>query len=135
MHNILHDGFLEDLPPALRITDQQQRGILAAMAVSDAPVHVIHALVGCGKSTVLHCIVALYAKRHARMVDSGLVFALRARTRRRELLQALLHNQALQPRQATGSASLWPAGSTATRRASKKIVLAIPEPSRLLPVD
>ena len=38
LHNIVHDGFLEDLPPNLRIIDQQQRGILAAMAVSDAPV-------------------------------------------------------------------------------------------------
>ena len=70
MHNIFREGFLEDLPPALRIIDQQQRGILAAMAVSDAPVHVTHALAGCGKSTVLQCLVALYAARHVRMLDS-----------------------------------------------------------------
>ena len=104
MINIFHDGFFEDLPPALRIIDQQQRGILAAMAVSDAPVHVTHALAGCGKSTVLQCTVALYAKRHARMVDSeagsqALVLVLRTRTLRHEFLQALLQNKALQPGQ------------------------------------
>ena len=102
--NIFHDGFLEDLPPALRIIDQQQRGMLAAMAVSDAPVHVIHALAGCGKPTVLQCLVALYAARHARMLDSEagsrvLVVVLRARTLRHEFLQALLQSQVLQPGQ------------------------------------
>ena len=49
----IHDGVLEALPPALQIIDQQQRGILTAMAKSNAPVHVIHALAGCSKSTVL----------------------------------------------------------------------------------
>ena len=104
MRSIFHDGFFEDLPPALRIIDQQLRGILAAKAVSDAPAHVTHALAGCGKSTVLQCLVALYAARHARMLDSEagshvLVFVLRARALRREFLQALLQAQVLQPGQ------------------------------------
>ena len=104
MRKIFREGCLEESPPALRVIDQQQRGMLAAMVVSDAPVHVTHALAGCGKSTVLQRIVALYAKRHARMVGSEagshvLVFALRARTLRHELLHALLQNQALQPGQ------------------------------------
>ena len=73
------------------------------MAVSDAPVHVTHALAGV-KSTVLQCTVALYAKRHARMVDSeagshALVLVLRTRTLRHEFLQALLQTKALQPGQ------------------------------------
>ena len=59
LHRIFHDGFFEDLPPALKIIDQQQQGILAAMAASHAPVHVTRALAGCGKSTVLQCLVAL----------------------------------------------------------------------------
>ena len=61
---ILHDGFLNDLPPALRIIDQQQRGILTAMGDSDAPAHVIHALAGCGKSTLLQCLVTLLSLIH-----------------------------------------------------------------------
>ena len=59
MCNILHDGFSEDVPPALRIIGQQPRGILAAMTVSDAPVHVTRALAGCGKSAVLQRLVEL----------------------------------------------------------------------------
>ena len=142
LRNIFHDGFLEDLPRALRTVGQQQRGILAAMAVSDAPVHVTHALAGCGKSTVLQCLVALDAKRNARMLDSEagshvLVFVLRTRTLRHEFLQALLQNQALQPGHVIFGARLpdrlWPARST-TMRPTSKIVLAMPEPSRLLPV-
>ena len=140
MHSTFHGGFFEDLPPALRIIDQQQRGILAAMAVSDAPVHVTHALAGCGKSTVLQCLVALYAKRHARVLDSEagshvLVCVLRVRTLRHELLQALLQNQALQPRQVTGG-RLPLAGALDDDAAYfEKVGLAMPEPSRHLPVD
>ena len=48
LRRVAHDGCLDDLPPAWRRTDEQQRGILAAMADSDAPVHVIHARAGCG---------------------------------------------------------------------------------------
>jgi hypothetical protein len=62
---ILYNGFVDDLPPALQIIDQEQRDILTAMAASDAPVQVIHALAGSGKSTILQCLVALFAKHHA----------------------------------------------------------------------
>ena len=62
---IFYDGFLNDLPPALKTIDQQQRGILTAMADSDAPAHVIHVLAGCGKSALLQCLVALFAAHHA----------------------------------------------------------------------
>ena len=132
------------LPPALRIIDQQQRGLLAAMAVSDALGHVTHALAGCGKSTVLQCLVARYAKRHARMLDSEagsrvLAFVHRTRTLRREFLQTLLHNQALQPGQVIFGGRLadrfLEAGVFDDDAARfQKIVLAMPEPSRLLPV-
>ena len=74
------------------------------MAVSDAPVHVTHALAGCGNSTVLQCLVALYAARHAAVLESEagsrvLVFVFRTRTLRHEFLQTLLRSQALAPGQ------------------------------------
>ena len=104
LRSLYHTNFLEGLPAALRISDQQQRGIAAAMAASDVPGHVIHALAGCGKSIVLQWLVALYAARHARMLDSeagshALAFVLRARTLRHEFLRTLLRNQTLQPGQ------------------------------------
>ena len=83
-------------------TDAQQRGILAAMADSDAPVHVIHARAGCGKPTLLRCLVALVAAHHAALLDSDAgsqarVLAHQTRTWRRELLQTLTRSQVLQP--------------------------------------
>jgi ABC-type dipeptide/oligopeptide/nickel transport system ATPase subunit len=77
------------------------------MAESNSPVHVIHALAGCGKSTVLQCLVALFAAAHAALLSFDLrpaapsdseadlevlVFILRTRTLRHEFLQTLLHN-------------------------------------------
>ena len=47
------------LPTSLRIIDEEQRGILQSIATSESAVHVIHALAGCGKSTVIQCLVAL----------------------------------------------------------------------------
>ena len=112
MRSSVHEGFFEDLPPAWKIVDQQQRGILTAMAKSNAPVHVTHALAGCGKPTVLQCLVALHASHHAAALareaesEAGagadspvLVVLLRTRTLRHEFLQALLRNQALAPEQ------------------------------------
>jgi hypothetical protein len=113
LRKILYDGFLDDLPPALQIIDQEQQDILTAMAASDAPVQVIHALAGSGKSTILQCLVALFAKHHAEQLGleapgaapldseagSVLVFILRTRTMRHKFLQTLMHNQVLQPRQ------------------------------------
>ena len=89
-------------PPALQIIDQEQRAILSNIAQSDAPVQIIHALAGCGKSTILQCIVSLYARRHAALdleaaSSKVLVLTLRTRTLRHEFLQALLHHQILMP--------------------------------------
>ena len=53
MRGAIRDGFFAALPPALKIIDEHQQGILAAIAISSAPVHVTHALAGCGKPTVL----------------------------------------------------------------------------------
>ena len=98
---IFYDGFLNDLPPALKITDQQQRGILTAMGDSDAPVHAIHALAGCGKSTLLQGLVALFAAHHAALGSEAgstvLVFVHRTRMLRHEFLQTLMRSQVLQP--------------------------------------
>ena len=112
MRGAIRDGFFAALPPALTIIDKHQRGILAAIAISSAPVHVIHALAGCGKSTVLQCLVALHASHHAAALareaeseagagagSSVLVVLLRTRTLRHEFLQALLRSQALAPEQ------------------------------------
>ena len=140
--DIFYDGFLDDLPQALQIVDQQQRDILHAMARSNAPVQVIHALAGCGKSTVLQCLVALYAARHATLPDSEagrqvLLFVLRTRTLRHEFLQTLLHNQVLLPEQVIFGGRLpdrFLQAGVLDDDAShfQKLVLSMPVPSRLL---
>ena len=151
LRNIFYDGFFDDLPPALKIIDQQQRDILTAMAESNSPVHVIHALAGCGKSTALQCLVALFAAAHAALLsfeacpaapsDSAglevLVFILRTRTLRREFLQTSLHNDVLQPKQVIFGGRLpdrfLEAGVVDDDAAHfQKIVLSMPEPTRLL---
>ena len=151
MRKILYDGFFDYLPPALPIIDQEQRDILTAMAASDAPVQVIHALAGSGKSTILQCLVALFAKHHAEQLGlealgaapldseagSVLVFILRTRTLRHEFLQTLMHNQVLQPRQVIFGGRLpdrfLEAGVFDDDAAHfQNIVLSMPEPSRLL---
>ena len=151
LRKILYDGFFDDLPPALQIIDQEQRDILTAMAASDAPVQVIHALAGSGKSTILQCLVALFAKHHAEQLGlealgaapldseagSVLVFILRTRTLRHEFLQTLMHNQVLQPRQVIFGGRLpdrfLEAGVFDDDAAHfQNIVLSMPEPSRLL---
>jgi hypothetical protein len=142
---------LDDLPPALQIIDQEQQDILTAMVASDAPVQVIHALAGSNKSTVLQCLVALFAEHHAAQLGleapgaapldseagSVLVFILRTRTLRHELLQTLMHNQVLQPRQVIFGGRLpdrfLEAGVFDDDAAHfQNIVLSMPEPSRLL---
>jgi hypothetical protein len=75
---------------------------MAAIAASDAPVHVIHALAGCGKSAVLQYIVALFAARHSALPDAeagSQMLLLVATTRTLRLLQTLLRNQVLKPAQ------------------------------------
>ena len=140
--DIFYDGFFDELPPALKFIDQQQRDILTRMSVSNAPVHVIHALAGCGKSTVLQCLVALFAAHHAALSDSEagsqvLVFILRTRTLRHEFLQTLMRNQVLKPEQVIFGGRLpdrfLEAGVLDDDAAHfQKIVLLLPEPSRLL---
>jgi hypothetical protein len=88
------------LPTSLRIIDEEQRGILQSIATSESAVHVIHALAGCGKSTVIQCLVALYAAWHARLSPDEqrsevLMVTLRTRTLRHKFLQGMLHHQVL----------------------------------------
>ena len=102
LRDVFYPDFLVNLPPALQIIDQEQRAILSNIAQSDAPVQIIHALAGCGKSAILQCIVALYARRHAGLdleaaSSEVLVLTLRTRTLRHEFLQALLHHHILMP--------------------------------------
>ena len=102
LRDVFYDGFLVDLPPALQMIDQEQRAILSDIARSDSPVQIINALAVCGKSTILQCIISLYASRHAALDSEAantevLVLTLRARTLRHEFLQALLHHLILSP--------------------------------------
>ena len=49
------------LPEKLSFVDAEQWNVLQAISESDAAVHVIHALAGCGKTTLLQCLIHLYA--------------------------------------------------------------------------
>jgi len=108
---VFYPGWERCLPPSLQIIDDEQRAILSSIGDSTAAVHVIHALAGCGKSTILHCLVALYAAHHEQLslADQGsevLMVTLRTRTLRHELLQTLLHDKILKPHQVIFSGSL-----------------------------
>ncbi|MFM7986052.1 MAG: hypothetical protein ACKPKO_42735, partial [Candidatus Fonsibacter sp.] len=84
-----------DLPIPLQIIDAEQRGIRSAIGASNAPVHVIHGLAGCGKSMLLQGLVAIYATHHSRLSDLLLTAGpepLTLQVLRHELLQGLLHN-------------------------------------------
>jgi hypothetical protein len=93
-------GWETRLPTSLQIIDEEQRAILNSISESTAAVHVIHALAGCGKSTVIQCLVALYAAWHDDLTlkEKGsevLMVTLRTRTLRHEFLQGLLHHNVL----------------------------------------
>ncbi|MFM7979442.1 MAG: AAA family ATPase [Candidatus Fonsibacter sp.] len=78
-----------------QIIDTEQRDILSAIGTSNAPVHVIHGLAGCGKSMLLQCLVAIYATRHSLLsaADRGAAtILLRLQALHHEFLQWLLHN-------------------------------------------
>jgi hypothetical protein len=62
LQEVFYTNWVRDLPPSLKIIDDQQQAVLNAIGRSGAAVHVIHALAGCGKSTVLQCLVFLYAR-------------------------------------------------------------------------
>ena len=96
-------GFEHDLPLPLRIIDTEQSEVLLAIGDSTQPVHAIHALAGCGKSVLLHCLVAMYALYHSCLPTAQrnaevLLLTLRTRVLRHEFLQGLL-KLALQPDQ------------------------------------
>ena len=150
MRGAVRGGFFAGLLPTLKIIGQQARGILTAVAKPNASAHVTHALAGCGKSTVLQCLVALHASHHAAALakeaeskaDAGadspvLVVLLRTRTLRHEFVQALLRSQALAPEQVVFGGRLLDrfleAGVVDDDVAHfQKIVLATPETRRLL---
>ncbi|MFM7978936.1 MAG: hypothetical protein ACKPKO_06430, partial [Candidatus Fonsibacter sp.] len=89
-----------DLPMPLQIIDTKQRGIFSATGTSNAPVHVIHGLAGCGKSMMMQCLVAIYATHHSRLSDMLMTLApkpLTLQVLRHEFLQCLLHSAYVQP--------------------------------------
>ena len=45
------ENFLDNLPAALKCIDWEQQTVLADIRASDAPLHLVHALAGTGKST------------------------------------------------------------------------------------
>ena len=104
LQQVFCNGWETRLPASLQIIDEEQRAILSSICDSTSPVHVIHALAGCGKSTVIQCLVALYAAWHERLSpeEQGsevLMVTLRTRTLRHEFLQGLLHHMVLKPGQ------------------------------------
>ncbi|MFM7979566.1 MAG: hypothetical protein ACKPKO_09645, partial [Candidatus Fonsibacter sp.] len=103
MLRLFTTGVVEfDLPKPLQIIDTEQRDILSAIGTSNAPVHVIHGLAGCGKSMLLQCLVAIYATHHYRLsaADRGAeAITLTLQALRHEFLQGLLHSATVQSEQ------------------------------------
>ena len=68
LQNIACDGCVHDLPLALKTVDRDERDIVDLMRQSRAPVHLISALAGCGKPTLLQRIVSAHCPARASRV-------------------------------------------------------------------
>ena len=148
MRGAIRDGVVAALPPALKIIDEHQQDILAAIATSSAPVHVIHASRAAANppfsSAVSHSMPHTMPRRWpgrpsrpARGPARLFSWSSSAHERCDTSLQTLLRTQALAPGQAVFGGRLLDrfleAGVVDGDVARfQKIVLAAPEPSRLL---
>ena len=88
--------FLENLPKALTCIDKEQAAVIGAIRASDAPLHLVHALAGTGKSMVIQALLAHWVS-NTRVANRFLLVTLRNRPLRHEFLETLLENKVLEP--------------------------------------
>ena len=97
LSKVIPPDFPFNLPKALDCIDAEQVSVLAAIRASDAPLHLVHALAGTGKSMIMQVILAQYVRK-TREPNRFLLVTLRNRPLRHEFLETLLDNKVLEPK-------------------------------------
>ena len=98
LSKVIPPDFLFNLPEALNCIDAEQLSVLEAIRASGAPLHLVHALAGTGKSMIMQVILAQWVRK-TRKPNRFLLVTLQNRPPRHEFLEALLENKVLAPRE------------------------------------